>query len=203
DKAIMRNAKILILMALSLLLSTLRSLKVIKKLTQKKLAARKDCSDEEETWLLSRFYPIITELLEKLCKGELPKNEFQCMNDANRSCHATSNTGSAQTSHNQAALSMKPRCVATWARPRHFDNGYSSDSLLRRPSTDLRKMGRRIFVFIIGGATRSELRVAHKLSSKFRREIILGSTSFDDPAQFITKLKLLAVKDSSLEDLKV
>ncbi|KAG0453350.1 hypothetical protein HPP92_026014 [Vanilla planifolia] len=97
---------------------------------------------------------------------------------------------------------MKPRCVATWARPRHFDNGCSSDSLLRRPSTDLRKMGRRIFVFIIGGATRSELRVAHKLSSKFRREIILGSTSFDDPAQFITKLKLLAVKDSSLEDLK-
>ncbi|KAG0453351.1 hypothetical protein HPP92_026015 [Vanilla planifolia] len=33
---------------------------------KKKLAARKDCSDEEETWLLSRFYPIITELLEKL-----------------------------------------------------------------------------------------------------------------------------------------
>ncbi|MCI31020.1 SNARE-interacting protein KEULE-like, partial [Trifolium medium] len=47
-------------------------------------------------------------------------------------------------------------------------------------------MGRRIFVFIVGGITRSELRVCHKLTNKLNREIILGSSSLDDPAQFIT-----------------
>lgn len=32
-----------------------------------------------------------------------------------------------------------------------------SDSILRHSSSDLRKMGQRIFIFIIGGATRSEV----------------------------------------------
>uniref|UniRef100_A0A7C8YWT7 Uncharacterized protein n=1 Tax=Opuntia streptacantha TaxID=393608 RepID=A0A7C8YWT7_OPUST len=46
-------------------------------------------------------------------------------------------------------------------------------------------MGRRIFVFIVGGATRSELQACHKLTTKLKREVILGSSSIDDPAQFI------------------
>lgn len=32
-----------------------------------------------------------------------------------------------------------------------------SDSVLRHASSDFKKMGKRIFVFIIGGATRSEV----------------------------------------------
>lgn len=92
--------------------------------------------------------------------------------------------------------------------------GFCSDSVLRHSSSDFKKMGQRIFIFIIGGATRSEvallyfcscfgvflldnilinhfvslyqLRVVHKLSSKLKREIILGSSSIDDPSQFIT-----------------
>ncbi|KAG0457510.1 hypothetical protein HPP92_022667 [Vanilla planifolia] len=170
---------------------------------KKKHAARKDRNDEEETWQLSRFYPIIVELIEKLCKGELPKNEYQCMNDPSPSFHATPSRGPAIVNNNQPAHSMRSRRTATWARPRSSDDGYSSDSVLRHASSDFRKMGQRIFVFIIGGATRSELRGAHKLSSKLKREIILGSTSLDDPAQFITKLKLLSVEDISLDDLEI
>lgn len=34
---------------------------------------------------------------------------------------------------------------------------FCSDSILRSASSDLKKMGQRIFVFIIGGATRSEV----------------------------------------------
>ncbi|CAF2117144.1 unnamed protein product, partial [Brassica rapa] len=71
----------------------------------------------------------------------------------------------------------------------------NSDSVLKSASLDLKKLGQRIFVFIIGGATRSELRVCHKLTSSLRREVVLGSTSFDDPPQYITKLKLLSEKD--------
>lgn len=100
-----------------------------------------------------------------------------------------------------------------------------SDSVIRHASSDFRRVGQRIFVFIVGGATRSEvwfeyklslynsmstptpcpsdflvwcvynlnpqLRVCHKLTEKLKREIILGSSSIDDPAQFITVLKFL------------
>ncbi|KAL0907557.1 hypothetical protein M5K25_021973 [Dendrobium thyrsiflorum] len=131
-------------------------------------------------------FEVHKELVEKLSKGELPKNEYQCMNDPSHSFHEATNGTPVRTSSSQPAHSMRSRRPATWARPRNSDDGYSSDSVLKYASSDFKNMGQRIFVFIIGGATRSELRVVHKLTSKFNREIILGSTSIDDPAQFIT-----------------
>ncbi|XP_020581596.1 SNARE-interacting protein KEULE-like [Phalaenopsis equestris] len=169
----------------------------------KKQAARKERTDEEETWQLSRFYPVIEELIEKLSKGELPNNEYQCMNDPSPSFHETSNGTPVRTTSSQPAHSMRSRRPATWARPRNSDDGYSSDSVLKYASNDFKHMGQRIFIFIIGGATRSELRVAHKLTSKLKREIILGSTSIDDPAQFITKLKMLSAQELSIDDLQI
>ena len=39
-----------------------------------------------------------------------------------------------------------------------FNNLFlDSDSVLRHASSDFKKMGQRIFVFIVGGATRSEV----------------------------------------------
>uniref|UniRef100_A0A5B6YR19 Putative SNARE-interacting protein KEULE-like isoform X1 n=1 Tax=Davidia involucrata TaxID=16924 RepID=A0A5B6YR19_DAVIN len=170
---------------------------------KRKHAARKDRTGEEVTWQLSRFYPMIEELIEKLGKGELPKNEFPCMNDPSPTFNGTSQAASARTSQAPAAHSMRSKRTATWARPRNSDDGYSSDSILRHASSDFKKMGQRIFVFIVGGATRSELRVCHKLTAKLKREIVLGSSSLDDPPQFITKLKLLTADELSLDDLQI
>ena len=38
-----------------------------------------------------------------------------------------------------------------------FPAAFFSDSVLRHASSDFKKMGQRIFVFIVGGATRSEV----------------------------------------------
>ncbi|XP_022739039.1 SNARE-interacting protein KEULE-like isoform X3 [Durio zibethinus] len=168
---------------------------------KKKRTARKDRSGEQETWQLSRFYPIIEELVEKLGKGELSKDDYPCMNDPSPTFHGTSQA--APIHEAPVAHSMRSRRTPTWARPRGSDDGYSSDSVLRHASSDFKKMGKRIFVFIIGGATRSELRVCHKLTGKLNREVVLGSTSLDDPPQFITKLKLLTAHELSLEDLQI
>ncbi|KAL3743190.1 hypothetical protein ACJRO7_018485 [Eucalyptus globulus] len=168
---------------------------------KKKRGARKERTSEEETWQLSRFYPMIEELIEKLCKGELPKEDYPCMNDPSPSFHGTSQVVSSNPA--SAAHSMRSRRTPTWARPRNSDDGYSSDSVLKHASSDFKKLGNRIFVFIVGGATRSELRVCHKLTTKLRREVVLGSSSLDDPPQFITKLKLLTAHELSLDDLQI
>ncbi|KAK1560169.1 hypothetical protein Q3G72_023139 [Acer saccharum] len=168
---------------------------------KKKRAVRKERTGEEETWQLSRFYPMIEELIEKLCNRELSKEDYPCMNDPSPTFHGT--TQSAAVQQAPVAHSMRSRRTPTWARPRNSDDGYSSDSVLRHASSDFKKMGQRVFVFIVGGATRSELRVCHKLTTKMNREIILGSSSIDDPPQFITKLKLLTVDELSLDDLQI
>lgn len=170
--------------------------------SKRKHAARKDRTGEEETWQLSRFYPMIEELIEKLSKGELPKSEYPCMNDPSPTVHGITQSAPVRSNQVATAHSMRSRRTATWARPRSSDDGYSSDSILRHTSSDFKKMGQRIFVFIIGGATRSELRVCHKLTTKLKREVILGSSSLDDPPQFITKLKLLT-QELSLDDLHI
>uniref|UniRef100_A0A0D9VFM7 SNARE-interacting protein KEULE n=1 Tax=Leersia perrieri TaxID=77586 RepID=A0A0D9VFM7_9ORYZ len=155
---------------------------------KKKHGLRKERTGEESTWALSRFYPVLEDLIEKISKGELPKDEYYCMNDPSPSFHGLPMSSSVRTSPaHQPAHSMRSRRTGgTWARPRGSDDGYSSDSVLKHSSSDFKKLGQRIFVFVIGGATRSELRAVHKLTSKLKREVILGSSSLDDPPQFIT-----------------
>ncbi|XP_044954056.1 probable protein transport Sec1a isoform X3 [Hordeum vulgare subsp. vulgare] len=146
---------------------------------------------------------MMQELIEQLSKGELPKDEYNCMNDPSPSFHVvpTTTSTSARTS---PAHSMRSRKTGgSWARPRGSDDGYSSDSVLKHASSDFQKHGQRIFVFVIGGATRSELRAAHKLTSKLKREVILGSSSLDDPPQFITKLKMMSAEELTLDDLHI
>uniref|UniRef100_A0ACD5YB07 Uncharacterized protein n=1 Tax=Avena sativa TaxID=4498 RepID=A0ACD5YB07_AVESA len=174
-------------------------------LRKKKRGIRKERIGEESTWMLSRFYPILEELIEKLSKGELPKDEYHCMSDPSSSFRGISSSSSARTSPaHQPAQSMRSKWNGgTWARPRNSDDGYSSDSVLKHTSSDMRKLGQRLFIFVVGGATRSELRAAHKLSSKLKREIILGSSSLDDPPKFITNLKMLSTEELTLDDLQI
>ncbi|KAE9606907.1 putative sec1-like protein [Lupinus albus] len=167
---------------------------------KKKRAARLDRSDEE-TWQLFRFYPIVEELIEKLAKNELSKEDYPCLNDPSPSFYGTPYPGYAN--QNSPVHSIRSRHRPTWARRRGSEDGYQSDSPLRHASNDFMKMGRRIFVFIVGGATRSELRVCYKLSGKLKREIILGSSSLDDPAQFIKKLETLTTHELTLDDLQI
>ncbi|XWS45933.1 hypothetical protein CRYUN_Cryun14cG0021900 [Craigia yunnanensis] len=172
-----------------------------------KQATRKDRTGEEETWQLFRFYPMIEELVENLSKGELPKNDYSCMNEPSPTIQDKSQSGSLRTrqppaapagpTEKRPAHSMRSRRTATWARPHSSDDGYSSDSVLKNAVADFKRMGQRIFVFIIGGATPSELRACHKLTAKLKREVVLGSSSFDNPPQYITKLKMLSEKDLS------
>lgn len=178
-----------------------------------KQAARKDrTGEEEETWQLFRFYPLIEELIDNISKGELAKNnDYSCMNGPKSADETETRKGSVRRTAAPAATperkapahSMRSRRTATWARPHHSDDGYSSDSVLKSASNDFKKMGQRIFVFIIGGATRSELRVCHKLTTKLRREVVLGSSSFDDPPQYITKLKRLSENEVPIDGLRI
>ncbi|XP_010529509.1 PREDICTED: protein transport Sec1b isoform X2 [Tarenaya hassleriana] len=167
----------------------------------KRRAARKDRNGETQMWQLSRFYPIIEELVEKLSKGALSKHEYQCMNEPKPSIISHGGSQSASAS----PILPHSRRTPTWATRRLSDDGYTSDSVLGRTSSSFNKRtGPRIFVFIVGGATRSELRVCHKLSEKLNREVILGSTSIDDPKTFITKMKRLDKdKELSLDDLDI
>jgi len=43
---------------------------------------------------------------------------------------------------------------------------------------------------VVGGVTRSELRVAHALAARTGRDITLGSTSIETPASFLQRVQV-------------
>ncbi|KAL6606261.1 hypothetical protein ACP70R_041914 [Stipagrostis hirtigluma subsp. patula] len=159
---------------------------------KKKNAARTERQDGEEQWALSRFFPLIEELVEKLSKGELPQNEYPSMGEPSSTAQGgTQNASTARPTQAPQPMSRRSRRTPTWAKSRNSEDSQSSDSsVLRHASGDFKRLGNRIFVFMIGGATRSELRTVHKLTMKMKREVVLGSSSIDDPPQFISKAEV-------------
>jgi syntaxin-binding protein 1 len=67
--------------------------------------------------------PVLQELIEKLSKGELPKDEYNCMNDPSPSAHGPQIGTSVRTSPAHSIRSR--RTGGTWARSRDSDDGYS------------------------------------------------------------------------------
>lgn len=61
---------------------------------------------------------------------------------------------------------------------------------------------RRIIVFVVGGITHSEIRVAHQLGKKLKRDVILGSTSVDNPATFLEHMHQLSILGAIVKERK-
>lgn len=52
--------------------------------------------------------------------------------------------------------------------------------------------GKRLFVFVVGGITYSEIRAVHRLSARLNRDIYLGSTNVETPARYLADLAALS-----------
>lgn len=76
------------------------------------------------------FCVICQELIEKLNKSELSKNEYLCMNEPTP-VPRTSNGPSARTGQVTGSQPVKSRRTATWARSRVSDDGSSRYSHLQ------------------------------------------------------------------------
>lgn len=175
-----------------------------------KRGLRKEKNQDEEIYDLSRFCPMIQEVIEDLAKGELSKEEYPYVREPPaavlHSMSGDSISVRSTATNSKPAQSMRTsKPNSTWAtRSKPSDDGQSSDSALRHAYSDPKISGKRIFIFVVGGATRSELRAVHKLTGQLRREVVLGTTSLDEPHEFLTKLKVLSVLDEvSLDDLEI
>lgn len=72
-----------------------------------------------------------------------------------------------------------------------------------RESGSITPSFRRLVVFVIGGVTRSEMRIAHKLSKSLSRDIIIGGTHPDTPHSFMASLSQLGSTSSDMVTLNV
>ncbi|XP_024398649.1 SNARE-interacting protein KEULE isoform X6 [Physcomitrium patens] len=155
---------------------------------------RKEKNQDEMGWQLSRFYPLIEDVVAELGKNGLPKEQYPYVKLPVSLVGEASVTGQPAS----AVPLKKPHSVRTirynWAAAGKISVGSASSdsgSSTNEPTIT----GTRIFVFIVGGMTRSELRTMRKLTAQLKREVIIGSTSLDNPQQFLQKLRSLTTID--------
>eukprot|EP00245_Coleochaete_scutata_P005277 TRINITY_DN18717_c0_g1_i1.p1 TRINITY_DN18717_c0_g1~~TRINITY_DN18717_c0_g1_i1.p1 ORF type:complete len:662 (+),score=131.15 TRINITY_DN18717_c0_g1_i1:190-2175(+) len=176
-------------------------------LRKPKRALRKDKMGDEEQWSLSRFSPLIQDVVEDMAKGDLSKDDYPFLKEPSPTtqrylagAEKSPVSAAPSTTRPSSGMPIRSHRTTNWAqsKARSSDGAAFEDGPSTRPtSADNTPRGSRIFVFMIGGMTRSEIRSMHKLTASLKREIVIGSTNIDNPHTFLAKLRIL----SSLDDI--
>uniref|UniRef100_A0A7S4K4B5 Uncharacterized protein n=1 Tax=Guillardia theta TaxID=55529 RepID=A0A7S4K4B5_GUITH len=125
---------------------------------------------------LSRYRPPLQYIIQDALEGKLDPNEYV-------TTAPTSSKSQAETNSN--GPSRNPRNKASWA----------DKSAIRRDEpkeASKSKAGPRLIVLVVGGLAYSELRAAYEMTTKFNREIIIGSTEMMAPEAFLDSLAVLS-----------
>jgi syntaxin-binding protein 1 len=147
-------------------------------------------SDDEAEYAASRFVPALKTSLTDMAQEGLSFDAYPSvlpMPEATPASGGSSRGGSksARSGRRGEASSARKTTGASskWAKS---SGGSKSGS-----GGPVRFMGGRHIVFMIGGMSYAEVRAAEEVSVKESREIIIGSTCFVTPAEYMEDLALL------------
>lgn len=122
-------------------------------------AREQDMSEAQGQWELGRFLPEVSFLGQELAQGRLSTASFPHIGEG---AGGGSGTGKSV------------RSTGWWTR--------------KGESQEAKRHKRKLFVFIVGGATYSEVRSTFELSESSERDPLLGSSSILTPSSFFSKL---------------
>ncbi|KAG0227954.1 vacuolar sorting protein VPS33/slp1 [Actinomortierella wolfii] len=128
---------------------------------------RKKTPEEEQMYELSRYVTKVKKVVEEHILGTLDTNLYPYTTE-----HVP-NTDSYDPS--SAARSLRKTTNTTW------DNAKKKNNV----------KGARLYVFVAGGLTYSELRAMYEICEQHNRDVIVGSTHIMTPRQFVLDLRQL------------
>ncbi|GEQ70470.1 hypothetical protein JCM33374_g4147 [Metschnikowia sp. JCM 33374] len=134
--------------------------------------------NNEGTFNTSRFSPGLKRVLSNAAKYELDEEWFPYFRDKPL-VEDMPNRGLSSQSLGESSGSLRnPRIKASWAPPSSRSSNLSS-----------KKNNQRIFCFVAGGVTHSEIRSVYELSNSLNKDFFLGSESILKPRDFLTGLQ--------------
>lgn len=165
---------------------------------KKGIRKEKTGAESETSWQLFRFVPILSDIIEDAEKDALPAEEYPYVQ-----APTGLGTGSrAESSRTYGALgASSARSVrSTWTKR----SASSVDDILEPEGSGVfqseqANQKRRLIIFVVGGVTFSEMRLAHRLSAALGRDVILGSTSTETPSSFVQHVRSLVDPHACME----
>lgn len=157
---------------------------IVKKSVRDKKVVRQTFHtiNNEGTYNTSRFAPGLKRVLYNAAKYELDEDWFPYFRDKPLEDDVPRNSGLNSVGGESGSL-RNPRVKASWA-----------PAISRSGSTST-KNRQRVFCFVAGGITHSEIRLMYELSSSLNKDFYLGSESVIKPRDFLIGLQ-------SIDDVK-
>ncbi|KAF9978635.1 vacuolar sorting protein VPS33/slp1 [Actinomortierella ambigua] len=139
------------------------------KTKKKGFLPRKKTPEEEQLYDLSRYVTKLKRVVEEQINGTLDPQLYPYTTDDAHLAEAAMEGGGT------AARSLRKTNNTTW------------DSAKKKSNVK----GARLYVFVAGGVTYSELRAMYELCEQYGRDVIIGSTHIMTPRQFVLDLRQL------------
>lgn len=150
-------------------------------------------SDDESEYAASRFVPALKTALTEMAQESLSFDDYPSVlpmpENTGRTGAGKSARGSSSRRGEATSARKTTGASSKWAKSSR-DKG--SDGTGGGP---VRYVGGRHIIFMMGGLSYNELRAAEEVSRKESREIIIGSTAFLTPTEFMEDLALLGKDD--------
>ncbi|KAI8986322.1 Sec1-like protein [Pilobolus umbonatus] len=131
--------------------------------------------DEETPYELSRYVPVVKKVMEAHFNNTLDPAQFSFTkeSDMDSSEHGPGNVGQGGIPASGVSLrTTKP----TWSKRANS------------PGMNRVANGAKLIVFVIGGATYSEIRSVYELAESYNKDIFIGSTELLTPCKFLDQL---------------
>ena len=143
-------------------------------------------SDDESEYAASRFVPALKTALTEMAQDALSFDDYPSVLPMPENTGRAGGGKSARSGRRGEATSARKTTGASskWAKSGRDSGGNNAGG-------PVRYVGGRHIIFMIGGLSYNELRAAEEVSRKESREIIIGSSTFLTPAEFMKDLNKL------------
>mmetsp|Transcript_7414 Transcript_7414/g.16875 ORF Transcript_7414/g.16875 Transcript_7414/m.16875 type:complete len:167 (+) Transcript_7414:617-1117(+) len=136
--------------------------------------------DNDSEFANSRYVPPLKSILEQAISNQLSFEDFPSVAPMPE-MHGTG-SGSAHSARKRPEGSARRGgATSRWQRAAPKEKAGHEETY----------KGGRLILFVVGGMTYSELRVAREVMSKEHKEIVAGTTTFLKPKQFIDSIRRL------------
>jgi len=179
---------------------TSESAKMIRK--QQKERTKRKSKQVKEQYELSRYVPILQDILTDFVTGSLSRSSYPVIGNTNDSSVVSEDDDDENIRYKRRARSHRRRSRSSSAvRQRSRSSGGSrtsgsditDDEGSKSKGKDSLKKEQparpRYVVFIAGGITATEMRIAYELSTAYSVEIILGGSCVLNPKKFIEQVE--------------
>jgi syntaxin-binding protein 1 len=139
-------------------------------------------SGAEDEYELSRFKPVIGQMLEDHISNKLDTSSFPYLRNAPPEAAPTSSF--ARSTSSASSVNPPPAAGSLRSQRPNWHRAAPSGAPSAREGTK-----QRLIIFVAGGITYSEMRTAYQIGERLGKEVIIGSTHVITPESFLTNLK--------------